>query len=314
MLPLSAAKGTEKKVSAHSTRTLLEKAEALGSNGKFSEAISVYNVAIRQEPHNPKIWLGLGVAYEMLNQTRKAEEHYRRALELDPAEYRAMEGLAGILERSGDRWEEAITWYQEALKLDPRRVWQENLRVWIAILESRRRPATDFAVGCWHLGNKQRIAGDLQAAEQSFSRAIVLDPDVFQGWYCRGLVRLEMNKVNEAIQDFNKTVHLAPTFAPGFLHLALAMEKIGEKQEASRCVKRAVELDSQDPEALFHLARFIASEGDLVRARELLTKALQMKPKPELREQMRTRLENLVTSAQTQKNHPGGKPRRQPPW
>lgn len=304
---IATVEAAEKPVGGESPKALIEAADAACHEGKFHEALRLYALAAKREPDNAKIHLGRGVAYEMLGEVNKAEDEYKRALTLDGSEYRAMEGLAGILERSGDRLDAALSLYREALKLDPRPQWRENLAVWIAMLESRLKPETDSAVGCWHSGNEKKRSGDFDAAEGWFSRAIDLNPQLFQGFYCRGLLRLETDRAREALGDFARTVRLAPRFAPGFLRLGLSLEALGEEQRARSHVRRAVELDSRDPEALYHLARLVESDGNGQQARAMLTKALELKPRSELREQIQRHIARLpVSSARQREDAPTG--------
>jgi Tfp pilus assembly protein PilF len=51
----------------------------------WKEAILRWENALKLSPNNPKIHNNLAVAYENEGDYLKAEEHYKRALELDPA-------------------------------------------------------------------------------------------------------------------------------------------------------------------------------------------------------------------------------------
>jgi tetratricopeptide (TPR) repeat protein len=296
-------RAAENPISGETTESLVNSGEAACSDGRFHEAVRLYTVAAKQDPEDAKIHLGLGSAYEMLGQEKNAEEAYKRAIKLDGSDYRSMENLARIYERRGDNNDAVLTLYREALKLDPRPEWRESLAAWIAMLETRLEPATDSAVGCWHLGNRKKLAGALDEADAWFSRAIELNPEFFQGYYSRGLVRLEAGKAREALAEFERTVKLVPRFAPASLHVGLALEQLGEEPRALEHVRRAVQLDSRDAEALYHLARLLESNGDASQARAVLGKALELKLKPELRDRIHRSLARLpVSSAKSREN------------
>ncbi len=137
----------------------LSAAEQAYSERRYQDAIRLYTEAAKSLSEQSAALLGRGMAHEMVNQTQKAIEDYKRAIDVDRKNYRAMENLAGIYERGGRYISEAITLYQHALKLDPRPEWKENLAAWIAMLETRLQPQTSSAVGCWHLANRKAKAG-----------------------------------------------------------------------------------------------------------------------------------------------------------
>jgi tetratricopeptide (TPR) repeat protein len=271
----------------------LSAAEQAYNERRYQDAIRLYTEASKNSSEQSAALLGRGMAHEMVNQTQKAVEDYKRAIDVDRKNYRAMENLAGIYERGGRYISEAITLYQHALKLDPRPEWKENLAVWIAMLETRLKPQTSSAVGCWHLANRKAKAGDSQAAEALYTKAIKLNPAMFQAYFNRGLLRGSMGNQSGAVADFGATVRMSPTFRGGFVQKGLTHEQMGNRAQARHDLEQAVKVDPRDPEAFYHLARLLENTNEHARAAQLYQGALGLRPRPELRKLIMDRIAGL---------------------
>ncbi len=271
----------------------LSAAEQAYRESRYQDAIRLYTEASKEISEQSAALLGRGMAHEMVNQTQKAIEDYKRAIEVDRGNYRAMENLAGIYERGGRYISEAVTLYIHALKLDPRPEWKENLAAWIAMLKSRLQPGTSSAVGCWHLANRKAREGDPQAAEALYAKAISLNPEMFQAYFNRGLLRRSMGNLSGAIADFEETVRISPTFRGGFVQKGLTHEQIGNRTQARQDLEQAAKVDQRDPEALYYLARLLENANELPRAAQLYQGALGLRPKPELRKLIADRIAGL---------------------
>jgi tetratricopeptide (TPR) repeat protein len=271
----------------------LNGAEQAYREGRYHDAIRLYTEASKGDSERSAAFLGLGMAHEMANQTPKATEDYKRAIEVDRKNYRAMENLAGICERGGRHIFEAIALYRHALKLDPRQEWKENMAVWIAMLETRLQPQTASAVGCWHLANRKAKAGLVQEAEALYTKAISLNPEMFQAYFNRGLLRRASGNLSGALADFEATISISPTFRGGFVQKGLTHELMGDRAQARRDLEQAAKVDPRDPEALYHLARFLEDAKEFGRAAQLYQGALGLRPKPELRKLITDRMAGL---------------------
>jgi tetratricopeptide (TPR) repeat protein len=261
----------------------LSAAEQAYYERRYQDAIRLYTEAAKSLSEQSDALLGRGMAHEMVNQTQKAIEDYKKAIDVDRKNYRAMETLAGIYERSGTHISEAITLYRHALKLDPRPEWKENLAAWIAMLETRLQPQTSSAVGCWHLANRKAKAGEAQQAEALYTKAIKLNPAMFQAYFSRGLLRRRMGNQSGAVADFEATVRISPTFRGGFVQKGLTHEQMGNRAQARQDLEQAAKVDPRDPEALYYLGRLLENANELARAAQLYQGALGLRPRPELR-------------------------------
>lgn len=309
-----AARGAESDAQEGAT-SLLKTAEEALAEYRFSEAVRLYSLAAQAKSPSSEVFVGRGTAYEMLRRPLKAMEDYRKALELDPQNYRAMENLAGIYERGGKKVREAIDLYRRASRLDPRPEWKENLAVWTAMLETRREEYGATAVTLWHEGNEYLAQGDLDSAEAFFTEALKRNPNMFQAFFSRGLARRGKGDLAAAIGDFGSCLEISPAFPGGLVARALAHEAIGRREQALEDLQRAAEVDWTNAEAHFHLGRLQEERKDYDLAMESYLTALKQKPKPELRTLITRRLAAVRPKARTtQRRKPKPPVTRQQLW
>lgn len=71
--------------------------------GNLSEAKAKLDRALTQNPKNPQVNFAAGLLYDHLNDDKKADEYYNRAVTLDPKNAEILNGYAVFLCRKGDR-------------------------------------------------------------------------------------------------------------------------------------------------------------------------------------------------------------------
>lgn len=112
---------------------------ALERQGDFEGAVTSYQLALRDQPHNVKVLQYIAIALSKTGRVEEAIRHYRRALELDPQQPGAHYGLAFLLIRRGDA-DRAVTHLRAFLARPPRDAemarWVEHARDTLARLES----------------------------------------------------------------------------------------------------------------------------------------------------------------------------------
>ncbi len=75
---------------------------ALERQGDYDGAITSYQLALRDQPHNIKVLQYIAIALSRTGRREEAIRYYRRALELDPQLAGAHYGLAFLLLKRGD--------------------------------------------------------------------------------------------------------------------------------------------------------------------------------------------------------------------
>jgi tetratricopeptide (TPR) repeat protein len=99
-----------------------------------------------------------------------------------------------------------------------------------------------------NLGSAYLQSGDGAKAQESFARALQLDPGVPTIWMGMGNLALGQGGVDDAIQDFSHALELQPS-AEGYLGLGRALAQANRRPEALAAYQQALKLDPDSAEA-----------------------------------------------------------------
>jgi tetratricopeptide (TPR) repeat protein len=165
-----------------------------------------------------------GQIYRKYGRLPLAEEHWKRAIALEPTSVSAREHLASLYQIAG-RIEDAIRMQEELVKLDPGNGMRHLV---LASLYSGVKRNAD--------------------AERALKRAIELEPQ--RSWAYRDLAQLYLQMKKEyplARILAEKAVELEPS-AENYNILGWALFANGENEGALAAARRAVELAPKNPE------------------------------------------------------------------
>lgn len=87
-------------------------------SGRYQEAIQEFTLYLKSEIILPEVYFYLGYAYLMLKDLSKAEEYYRKALDMTPNNPDILLGL-GVIMQTRSQYQDAKEYYENALVLDP---------------------------------------------------------------------------------------------------------------------------------------------------------------------------------------------------
>ena len=104
---------------------LIDKAKKEYDLGHYMEALSLYNLLIKEESNNPYLHYEKSLCLIKLNKFSEAESSLEKALSLQPENPFRHASLAYIKSRVG-KIEEAIKLYEQAIKIDPEDVISMN--------------------------------------------------------------------------------------------------------------------------------------------------------------------------------------------
>ena len=115
-------------------------------------AMRSLNALRKRFPEDAATLLYQGYVYELLKKYSNAEILYRKSLEMEPENHRAMLRLSTLLIKTGK--------YEEAQ----------------SFLESLTRKYPDYTVGWWTRGLLYQKLDELESAEQALEEVVRLDP------------------------------------------------------------------------------------------------------------------------------------------
>lgn len=158
----------------------LEDGNKLFNEGKYNEAIAVFNDLVKKNPEAYIIYLNIGNCYFKMEDYIKAEESYRKVLEKDPKNVNAIIGIGNSLLNRGEK-EEALNWYR---KIEFEKIQDE--------------------IVLYNLGNSFYENSQFEEAEKFYKKAVELKRDFLDAIYQLGLTYTSLTKYQEAIQTFEE--------------------------------------------------------------------------------------------------------------
>ncbi len=200
-----------------------ERANGLSAQGRYSEAIEIYNSLVERYPIS---WFyhNRGVTYYDAGLFKEAISDLTTAIELDDddADYYFSRGNVYLRRRE---FEPAIRDYNTAIELQPKLACAYNSR-----------------------GYAYRITGRYDDAREDFKTAIALDNEYVSPLYNFGLFCLKLGEPEEALDHLNRAVQLQPDDPLNLGARGDAFIALGELQKAHADITRALEID---PETLW---------------------------------------------------------------
>jgi tetratricopeptide (TPR) repeat protein len=127
------------------SQTNIQSAHLLCEKNSWSELLDFTEKWRAKNPEDAKASFYQGIALAAMGRFAEAETIYRRALELDPADFKIWNNLAGILFEPMNRPMDAIRCMEQAMKIEPRnKLGWSNLASMVGQL-GRHEKAMEFA-------------------------------------------------------------------------------------------------------------------------------------------------------------------------
>ncbi len=207
--------------------------------GRPQEALEQLDELLTRTPKNGSLWRERGHAQlHGLKDPEAALRSYRRALEIDPEDYRTLDAVGFLHEREG-HYEEALAAYEQSLTVN-----SENGRALVGmgrlLHEHFDRPAE---------------------AERAFRKAIEIHPASRGGWAGLGKLLSDQARLEEALPALERSIDLAPTSARYLAPLLESLETVGNKTALARATSAIIELaeKSTRPYDRAEIARTLAT-------------------------------------------------------
>src|ERR1022692_1321616 len=213
---------------------------ALASTGRYSEAIVEYQAALKHGQKDPRIWLNLALAFYKAGQISDAARELEALHAVQPANPQVILVLADCWLRQG-----------------------ENAKVigLLAPLDKQNQGdlAIAYILGTALLRNKQIDRG------QQIVDRILRNGDSAEARLLLGMAKLEALEYPAAIADL-------------YSYLGQAQMASGDMTAARAAFEKELAQNPNDFESNLRLAVLLKQDGDYNRARELLARALRVRP------------------------------------
>ena len=224
------------------------------SQGKYEEAISLYDSRLSVDPKDVEALNNKGVALHHLGRFEEAISTYDKALVLDPKYVNALFSKGAALDTIG-RHEEAISWYDKALSVDPKNVDALN-------------------------GNGLALSqlGRHEEAISWYDNTLAVDPKNVDALTSKGIELGKLNRTEDALNWFDKALQVDPEYVVALNNKGISLAVLGKYEEALNWFDKALQVDAKDVRALTLKGSVLNDLGKKTEALTWIDKALTIDP------------------------------------
>jgi superkiller protein 3 len=274
-------------------------------------AAAYFERAIELNPDYAPSHLYVGAAYLLLEDLDRSEEHFGRAMELDPASINARIGLGRVALARGEA-EKALMLLEEAVRLAPREAAshhnlaqiyrslgrnedadrEEKIAKWSPIkmqpgnMASFMDPARDEVTlregrsSMWLLENSRRMMAAGQEAQALELPETALEADPTSEIALLGTARILFNRgdLSQARQRVDRALELDERSAAAHVELGNLLARSGDIEGAMREFEIAIEIDPETAEAQNNLAALLFEGGRTKEGLDRLREAARALP------------------------------------
>lgn len=188
--------------------SLSKEGRALFRQGKYQDAIPVFERVLKHDPDQADVHDAAAMAHFALKQYDQAIEHFHRVAQLQPTNAKVLVNMGAVYNRK-----EEFQRASEVLKK--------------AVAKDGKAIEAYYNLGIAYRGLKQ-----LPMAVNAYKEALRLNPQMLDALQNLGNVLLEMNNPKAAIEQYKKALDLNPEFARAQRGLARAEEALGMQAAA----------------------------------------------------------------------------------
>ncbi|KAF9111215.1 anaphase-promoting complex subunit cdc27 [Mortierella sp. AM989] len=267
---------------------ILSRAFGLLSLSKFSEAAVEFESLPYEHLQSGWVQCQLGKCrVEMVN-FEMAENHFRRARELDPSLHRDMEMYSTCL------WHLKKETMLSTLAKELKDSNHNSPQAWVALGNAYNlRRDSDQALKCFQravqlndrfayahtlAGHEYTDLEEYDKAQAEFRMAMSIDPRHYFAWFGMGVIYDKMGKNDLALIHFREAHRLNPSSSVVLYRVGTSQEKMSRTTEALRTYEEAIVLDPSNVVARFAKAKVQVNMGQLEEALKELDGILLISP------------------------------------
>lgn len=240
-----------------SPESFINQAEEAFRTGKLAQAVQAYTDAVYSDPSNPSNYIALARMQVFSGNYKAAVENAQNAIlknPNNPTAHAVLGWALGFLEKYG----EAELEIKRAIELDPNNALAHAYYAEILI--------------------NQRDFNLYDQAAASSKRARDLDPTLLETHRARGIVLLNTQNLEEAVQEFQAALAINKNIPDLNLYLGITYKALGEYNSAQEALLSAYALNPQNTIALTELSRAFFADGRYPQAAQYAEEAIKVDP------------------------------------
>ncbi len=232
----------------------LAKALQYHQTGQLNKAEEIYKRIIEVNPDHSESLHLLGVIANQAGKNDIAVELINKAIQHNPGNSIYYNNLGNAL-KDQNRLTEALSSYQKALEIKP-----------------------DFAVAHYNLGNVLNEQDNLTEAVSSFQKALEINPNYIKAYNNMGTTFKKQGRFDEAISCFQKVLEINPNHAEAYNNMASMLKDQHKLAEAVYYYQKALEINPDYADAYHNLGNALKDQNRLTEAISSYQKALEINP------------------------------------
>lgn len=240
--------------------------------GYLEPSETYFQAALREDPASAEALYGLGSVYLKQQKNNEAQAAFERATQLKSSypetTPNAWNNLGLLATREGQT-QTAITYFEQALKLDP-----------------------DHFIALENLGSAYRQQKRWQEARSTLESALAIKPGDPEANYSLGMVFAQTDDTAKAYEYLGKALQAKPGYPEALNNLGILYLRTHRRDDAVATFEKSIRLAPAFDQSYMNLARVYAIEGDAEKARTVLRALLSQHPDHALAKQALDQLNN----------------------
>ncbi len=247
-------------------RNYLSYGSVFFQRGYLDQAAASFQIALSDDPNSAEALYGIGSVYLDQQKPSQARESFERALKLRasyPDTLANSWNNLGLLAAREGRRDEAIGYFQEALKLSP-----------------------DHLIALNNLGSAYRQQTRWDDASKTYDHALAVNSNDAEANYGLGMVFAQRDDTAQAFDLLQKALQLRPAYPEALNNLGILYLRTQRRDEAVATFEQSIRVAPAFEQSYLNLARVYAVEGTPEKARAVLNDLLTQHPGQEQAQKM----------------------------
>ena len=273
------------KIAPENTDIIYLMAQISISQNYFEDAIPLLESGVQLAPRRPDLLAALGESYFMAGKVDSAIVDFIKLIDIEPSS--RSYAFLGLSYRHLGRFDEARSYFQKGLKLDPHNPtclfnlgYMSERQGEIADAESKfvevLRANPDYADALLELANLRMAAKKLPEAEQLLRRYVRVSHDPSTGYYKLAMVERSLHETEAADRDLGVFQTMSKDVAAGPYPYEHLFDYLDSRSKLAPGAKQQLDLQEliaqiqkhpDQPEDLYLLAETYMKTGDVENAK-----------------------------------------------
>ena len=207
-------------------------------NGEDRKALEFFKLAIEKDPKNARAWNGLGYCHVGLNNPEAAISAYQNAIKSNPEDESLYFTLGNYYVKLGHH-REAINSYLQVVRMKP-----------------------DFEEAFFKLGIAYSQLGQLDEGKDAFEKVIRLNPDAAPAHFNVGIAYAHLGRYEDALNANMEVLRIDPEFAPAHNNIGRLYNMLGNTDREIEAYKMAIRIDPDYASAHYNLGVALLHTGE----------------------------------------------------